>query len=283
MPRKKLALPLLPYQSRQFGSRIHPMMEEPVPLNAYAAFPEIESDGFTGVRYKGPGLRKILPMTLSESDYDIDAEDVTPLFLESRKVMRSKSFKAFFEEPKKDKKGKSVEPKAQKPEKKSRKAARKAALALDPSDSDDSSSSSSSLSSSSSFESEDSSLDFDTDSDDPKGKKKRSSKKSTKSKSKAKLSKKDEKKLMKKWNKFKFVIDKENHLKGHDNWERWRDALALPLARVDYEEGMTLPKKADLIFAEQITATCKPEPLDVIRGMTKGTAMLETFKKFFGS
>lgn len=74
------------------------MIKKPVLLNIYTAFLKIKSNEFIKVRYKKPGFKKISSIIFNESNYDINAKNVTFLFFELRKAMRNKSFKAFFKE-----------------------------------------------------------------------------------------------------------------------------------------------------------------------------------------
>lgn len=92
-----------------------------------------------------------------------------------------------------------------------------------------------------------------------------------------------EKDLEKKWKKFSFEVEKENHLKGFDNWELWRNALSFALEEVDYEEGMKLPRSAEVKLAKAIIKTCKQYPQQLITGMTSGTEMLKTLQSTFST
>lgn len=66
-----------------------------------------------------------------------------------------------------------------------------------------------------------------------------------------------EKDFEKKWKKFFFEVEKENYLKGFDNWELWRNALSFALEEVDYEEGMKLSRFAEVKLAKVIIKICK--------------------------
>ncbi|KAI1100632.1 hypothetical protein F4804DRAFT_37620 [Jackrogersella minutella] len=83
------------------------------------------------------------------------------------------------------------------------------------------------------------------------------------------------------WSDFDFTLDKENHLKGQDNWVVYHDALKLALEEIGYEDDMILSDRDDLRIAKAITKTCKRQPLDLVTGIRKGSKMLEIFSKTY--
>ncbi|RYP68911.1 hypothetical protein DL771_006400 [Monosporascus sp. 5C6A] len=152
------------------------------------------------------------------------------------------------------------------------------------------SSDSSFLSSRFSLSSEDSDSDLDlegdssdsdsdsSDSDREKRRKKHDAKKDKKKRKEKKSKKSKKKDSTFRWKRFDFALDKENYLKGFENWGLWKNALDLALEEVGYEEGMKLSALDELHLAKAITKITRRASLELITGIKKGTKMLKTFQ-----
>ncbi|KAI2464632.1 hypothetical protein F4781DRAFT_436227 [Annulohypoxylon bovei var. microspora] len=85
------------------------------------------------------------------------------------------------------------------------------------------------------------------------------------------------------WKKFDFTLDKENHLKGKDNWLVYHDALMLALEEIGLSDNLILTDLDELRVAKAITKTCKRQPLDLVTGIRNGSKMIGIFQKTFSA
>jgi hypothetical protein len=127
--------------------------------------------------------------------------------------------------------------------------------------------------SSESDQSSDSNSEADSDSDD--GKRHRKSKKS-------KAIKKSSNTTLD-WRHFDFSLDKENHLRGVENWSIYKNALMVSLESIGYDEvnKMSLTRMDQLRIAKAIIKTSKRDVLELIDGIKKGTKILRLLGKTY--
>jgi hypothetical protein len=85
------------------------------------------------------------------------------------------------------------------------------------------------------------------------------------------------------WKYFDFSLDKENYLKGPDNWLPWKGTFMTALKSIGFVDdgSVKLTRIDELRIARYIHKTCKRDAVDLVEGIEKGTKMLKVFNNTY--
>lgn len=85
------------------------------------------------------------------------------------------------------------------------------------------------------------------------------------------------------WKYFDFSLDKENYLRGPDNWLPWKGTFMIALKSIGFVDdgSVKLTKIDELRIARYIHKTCKRDAVDLVEGIEKGTKMLKVFNNTY--